>query len=631
MQRKVLLIEPNYKNKYPPMGLMKLSTYYKKLGDDVRFFKGDLRDLAATLILEDLLEMLRIIEPEIKWEIYTPNIYRYIRNGKNADIPDSKDFDILCVLEIIREHRTKYQKKEYFKNPRFDIVGITTLFTFEWEITIETINFVKQLCKTQTALTTDQNGIMIGGIASTILPEEIKAETGIEPFTGQLNKSGILDSNNDMIIDDLPLDYSILNEIDYKYPANNAYFAYMTRGCPRGCDFCAVPKLEKWELDKQKQHIHIRKHLEESRKIFGEQRDLLLLDNNVLASACFDNIIDEIKNCGFSVNATYIPPNKYEFAIKNLKSGINDRAYKKVCVSIYHELINKIGNKNTAIRDELYGKIKDNDCYYEYTATREAILELDDFVAPIYKKYLYQTQPRSRYVDFNQGIDARLVTDENMRKLAEINIRPVRIAFDHWSLKEIYEKAVRAAANAGLKHLSNYLLYNYNEKPIELWQRMKFNVELCDELGVAIYSFPMKYHPISDPQYFRNRNYLGAYWNRKYIRAIQAVLNSTHGKIGRGKSFFEEAFGSTPEEFFKILLMPEALIINRFKYKDNITKKWWEDWINLNAEQKKCAEEIIFENHFNEEIINKVKIPEVQEFLKYYKIQRTNNVKNIEI
>lgn len=40
MNRKVLLIEPNYKNKYPPMGLMKLATYYRMVGDDVRFLKG---------------------------------------------------------------------------------------------------------------------------------------------------------------------------------------------------------------------------------------------------------------------------------------------------------------------------------------------------------------------------------------------------------------------------------------------------------------------------------------------------------------------------------------------------------------------------------------------------------------
>ena len=31
MKRKVLLVEPNYKNKYPPMGLMKIATYYRDM------------------------------------------------------------------------------------------------------------------------------------------------------------------------------------------------------------------------------------------------------------------------------------------------------------------------------------------------------------------------------------------------------------------------------------------------------------------------------------------------------------------------------------------------------------------------------------------------------------------------
>ena len=53
MNRKVLLIEPNYKNKYPPMGLMKIATYFRRCGDDVRFFKGDLKQLAARILCEE--------------------------------------------------------------------------------------------------------------------------------------------------------------------------------------------------------------------------------------------------------------------------------------------------------------------------------------------------------------------------------------------------------------------------------------------------------------------------------------------------------------------------------------------------------------------------------------------------
>jgi hypothetical protein len=39
----ILLIEPGYKNKYPPLGLMKIAAYHGPYGknDNVRFMKGE--------------------------------------------------------------------------------------------------------------------------------------------------------------------------------------------------------------------------------------------------------------------------------------------------------------------------------------------------------------------------------------------------------------------------------------------------------------------------------------------------------------------------------------------------------------------------------------------------------------
>ena len=48
---------------------------------------------------------------------------------------------------------------------------------------------------------------------ASLLPNEIKSATGIQPFVGLLNKPSILDPDNDLIIDNLALDYSILDEI----------------------------------------------------------------------------------------------------------------------------------------------------------------------------------------------------------------------------------------------------------------------------------------------------------------------------------------------------------------------------------------------------------------------------------
>lgn len=50
----------------------------------------------------------------------------------------------------------------------------------------------------------------------------------------------------------------------------------------------------------------------------------------------------------------------------------------------------------------------------------------------------HKPSKRKRIVDFNQGIDSRLITEANIMKLSEVNIQPLRIAFDHWNLRDIY-------------------------------------------------------------------------------------------------------------------------------------------------------------------------------------------------
>ena len=629
MPRNVLLIEPDYKNKYPPMGLMKISTYYKNLGDNVRFYKGDLQYLVAEMLCEDLLKILKAIKPKINWIKYTPFIQNYIRFGKKEDIPDNQNFSNSDVLDSIEYFRDKFKKKKYQENPYFDIVCITTLFTFNWNITIKTINFAKKLCK-------DISKIFVGGISATIVPTYIKEETGISPIVGILDKPGILDKGNRTIIDKLPLDYSILYETDYNYITDDTYFAYTTRGCINKCSFCAVPKLE----PVFKEFIGLYKQVLTTKKIFGEQRNLLLLDNNVLGSPKFDKIIKEIKLSGFKKGATYLPPNLYSIVIKNLKNGINDRAYIRICVNIYEKLLEKLKNKNickdSSIYFSTYKYICNANCEFTYTATKDAIFKLDPIISPLYEKYAYHPHIRQRYVDFNQGIDARLITFEKMKKLSEVNIRPLRIAFDHWSMKDIYQKAVRLAAKAGITNMSNYMLYNFTDKPVDLYKRLSLTINLCEELDIPIYSFPMKYHPVDDPSYFKNREFIGKYWCRKYIRAVQAVLTSTHGKIGRGKQFFEAAFGRTEDEFEEILLMPELLIINRFvhdeamrerypekcnpkyHYKLKTTDRWREKFYNLTSEEKKIAVDVICRNNFSNSDIS-CKNKAIKSLLKFYK------------
>lgn len=599
MKRKVLLIEPDYRNKYPPMPLMKLATYFRRLGDDVRFFKGDLRDFSAELLAEELYAQLEMPALAPHFEL----LKKYIKTGRTAVLAELPFAGDEAATELAGGYHRRYRRKDYTK---FDLVAVTTLFTFYWSKTVDTINFCKQFMA-------EGGRLLVGGIAATILPEYMKAETGIDPIQGLLDRPGMIDHDNDVVIDALPLDYSILEEIDYVYPAQDAYFGYMTRGCVRNCPFCAVKTLE----PKYKAYLGIAEQLYYTAEHFGERRDLLLMDNNVFASPRFADIVDEICAQGFQKGASYLSPSPYDVAVRNLRRGYNVRGYLRKVLALYEQLEHRLGEAEAAFREarEQAGLL------YLHTASAAAVLSFDDTARPLYEKY-FKRKLRQRSLDFNQGLDARLVNREKMERLAKTAIRPLRIAFDHYEEREVYVRAIEMAAACGIRHMSNYLLYNYEDRPEELYERMRINVELCEQLDVRIYSFPMKYHPIRDPNYFRNRDFIGTYWNRKFIRAIQAVLNATKGKIGRGKSFFEEAFGKDLDGFFDILWMPEAFIIERSRYKDTLTREWRDAFQGLGRAARSEAEHIIAQNDFSEAVVTAVCRKEVRAVLRYYMIPK---------
>jgi len=224
-------------------------------------------------------------------------------------------------------------------------------------------------------------------------------------------------------------------------------------------------------------------------------------------------------------------------------------------------------------------------------------------------------------VDFNQGVDARLFTDEIVSMLEQIPVRPLRIAFDDVKTEPKYKKAIKLSIKHGMNDFSNYLLYNFKDKPVDLYHRLSINVKMCEDMDVSIYSFPMKYHPIRG-EHSHDRDYVGKHWNRKYIRAVQAILNATKGKIGRGVSFFEKAFGRNEEEYMELLMMPETFLLFRFFFEDlGYTQKWREEMNALTDEERKELYPLIFQNDFNhiEDLTTNKKFRHI---LTYYKDYR---------
>lgn len=432
--KNILLIEPGYKNKYPPLGLMKIAQYHGSRGkrDHVRFVKGE---------------------------------------------------DDKSVLE-----------------KAWDRVYVTTLFSFEFSRIAKSIDFAIS------AANGNKDKVFVGGIAASLMHDRFLAETrwrGIRFIKGLLNAPPAVslqlddfseelysDDTSGVAIEDLIPDYGILDQITYKYPVRDAYFTYASRGCIRKCSFCGVPKLEGDQRDTESITVVV-KGVD---ALYGPKKDLTLMDNNVVASPRFKEIIAEIRDLGFVPGA-------------KLERG---------------------------------------------------------------------RTPVLRRVDFNQGVDARILCKDKMylRELSTICLKPLRIAFDHIGLRKPYEQAIRYAREFGLTELSNYMLYNFHDSPADLFERMRLNVALNEELDIRIWSFPMRFQPTDLP----TRSHVGEKWSRYQLRSMQLILQATHGIVSGAPVFFKRAFGDSFEDFEAILLRPHHFIFNRDWYERLDGKPQFDDF-----------------------------------------------------
>ena len=188
-------------------------------------------------------------------------------------------------------------------------------------------------------------------------------------------------------------------------------------------------------------------------------------------------------------------------------------------------------------------------------------------------------RPVKRRVDFNQGVDARILAKSPMylREMATVCISPLRIAFDHIGVRKVYETAIRMAADNGIVSLSNYMLYNFMDTPSDLYMRMRLNIALNRELGLRIWSFPMRYQPVT----LKDRSHVGKHWTRYMLRSFQIMLQATHGVVSGSESFFDEAYGSDKDEFAWLLSMPHAFLYHRAHYKSGAGRAVRDEYLAL--------------------------------------------------
>lgn len=166
----------------------------------------------------------------------------------------------------------------------------------------------------------------------------------------------------------------------------------------------------------------------------------------------------------------------------------------------------------------------------------------NNFLAsPNFEKDCIKIEKLNKKVDFNQGLDSRLLNEDRAKILFKINIDPIRLAFDDVNYENAVLNAINIVKKYSKREIMIYVLYNFLDKPEDLYYR----INLLNKEGVL--SFPMEYRAPTT----RINKVPGPNWNTYLLRAFKLTLLCYYkkGMITRSRDSFLSIYGKNEKEF----------------------------------------------------------------------------------
>ncbi|MDW7990374.1 MAG: cobalamin-dependent protein [Archaeoglobaceae archaeon] len=145
--------------------------------------------------------------------------------------------------------------------------------------------------------------------------------------------------------------------------------------------------------------------------------------------------------------------------------------------------------------------------------TRIILWDNNILASPKWRLIFDELKELNKKVDFNQGLDARLITDDVAERLARLKISIIRIAYDNRGEKNAIEKAIERLSSAGIRRrlVLVYVLYNFKDDPQDFFERVRHILEL----GAVAY--PMRFEPIDS---LKKNSYIAPNWTAEQLEMV---------------------------------------------------------------------------------------------------------------
>jgi hypothetical protein len=172
----------------------------------------------------------------------------------------------------------------------------------------------------------------------------------------------------------------------------------------------------------------------------------------------------------------------------------------------------------------------------------------NNFLANKYRMDLFKELiDFDKKVDFNQGIDARLITQPVAKMIASLKLdSTIRLAYDSIDKQKYVKRAIDRLLEVGIKKrdIFVYTLFNYTDTPDDFFNRVR------EILNWGVVCYPMRYESLYT---IEKNSYISPQWDIKKIELVQharrvigygGAFPAYEGLVNKfnNASGFEEAF-----------------------------------------------------------------------------------------